>query len=691
MAKLTIPNEPPIRTTQYERLLGVDYKRDITTVDKAHSPEMVNMISDIGGNPIKRDGYRKVGNYKYEYMITANGEAFGIRYNFNKSSINISKLDIETSTDLNVIWTTTIDGYFGNLNFAFAFQEKIYIICDNGIVKFNINDQTFVYAGIGDGMMSSGTVGASVPNSFDIIPTTVIGLKPDGTGGNVHDDINMMSIYQTMQYGGDGTTKEFKIPNYKVIGGYVKAEILNKDTGEWEETQNFTMQKDSDRVCKSLNGESTITVEVYTAKITFSTAPYAVGSGSAYFDNVRLTFCPFNETVAETLTDGTKVYVGYYKERLVSILKSHAFINYDNRLFIADGARTYYSDVNDPFVISELHWFEVDNTIACYTRSSSYLAIITKDDGKNTVFLAQQTQITTSDSDKSQNVSDYGYSIKASNAGVGAVSGNCLGVLNDEPVFLSNTGLYALLTNYQSEKYAVNRSGKINRRLCKEPNLDTAVGVPWNSYYYIAVNGHMYVLDSRNKESGVNGKSYECYFFDNIPSIHRIFIVNNQMFFTDDTATYRWNNDLPEMARYYDNAVFEDDKWSGIPVKAKWCSSFDDDGHPEKLKTLKKRGTLITLAPHFKSGCEITLIKNGNVFEHIGRINTDLFTFENISFNDATHPFTFISNEVTPDIFTKKKIKKYKRLQIVLENNLPEPFGIINIVKSFSFGNYAKR
>ena len=39
----------------------------------------------------------------------------------------------------------------------------------------------------------------------------------------------------------------------------------------------------------------------------------------------------------------------------------------------------------------------------------------------------------------------------------------------------------------------------------------------------------------------------------------------------------------------------------------------------------------------------------------------------------------------------KKKIKKYKRLQFVIENNEPEAFGIVSVIKSYTIGNYAKR
>lgn len=703
MAQLSIPQEAPIYNTNYEQLFGVDYRRDVTSVDKAHSPDMVNMISDFGGNPVKRAGYRKVSDSSYESILTAEGEVFGVRKSSVTQALFVDKLDISgypNATSFVAEWSQSVTGSFGAINGAYAYQHMLFILLDNGIVKFDTLTRTFLVAGVGSGMMSETALGASKPRNPDIVPTTVIGLKPNGTGGTILDDINLMSIYQTQTFGGDGQSKEYIISGYEYIGNWAKVEVMNLDTGEWQELDSgYSLGDTATFTAKILDGSTTASFTVRKAKITFTNAPASV-EGQSYVDNVRITFAPFSTTAVTT-----GVSAGFYSEQRLNLLKSSISCYYDNRLFIADGAKAFYSEVNDPFTISDLHWFEVDNTIMCFTRSSSYLAIVTKDDGKNTVFLASQTTTTTSSDESDSNISDYAYAVKASNAGAGAVTSKVLGVFNDEPVFLSSTGLHAILTNYTSEKYTVNRSGKINRQLCAEKNLETAVGVPFNGYYYIAINSKMYVLDSRNKESNSRGdKSYECYFFDAMPSIKNIFVVNNKMFFTDGTATYGWNEDLPETAKYYDNArqVLNEDGelvWTGSPVKAKWSSAFDDDKHPEKLKTLLKKGCLITLMPHYRSGCEITLIKNGNVFQHLGYVPTDMFTFENISFkyvedSDAEedyHPFSFKSSESASDVFIQKKIKKYKRLQIVVENNKPEPFGIICIVKSYTYGSYAKR
>ena len=78
MAQQKLPNIPSPRATVYDNLLGVDFRADQTEVERRRSPMMVNMISDLGGNPIKRDGYRRVAD-AYADIVIANSESYGVR------------------------------------------------------------------------------------------------------------------------------------------------------------------------------------------------------------------------------------------------------------------------------------------------------------------------------------------------------------------------------------------------------------------------------------------------------------------------------------------------------------------------------------------------------------------------------------------------------------------------------------
>lgn len=730
MAQMKVPEAPREYATQYHELLGVDYQADQTEVDRRRSPDMVNMISDLGGNPIKRDGYRIVGA-GYTAIVMVDGKMYGI--------YNTSSLVVFAHIELNGYTFTTLSTEYlneniGTIKSVFAYQQYIFVIATKAMVRFDSSDNSKVLVGTGDGMMSANTVGESAPRFSDNIPTTVITVLPDGTGGAVLDDKNVFSIYQSVTYQGDGTTTEYVIPNYTKIGTWVKAEVKNANTGDWEE-KTFTIGASTQVTGKTLDGTGTMTSNVVDPKITFSSAPPAVGRDNA--DNVRITFAPYS---MEEVEGETGIKYGYYNKTLVSLLNGNAVTMQSGRLFLSDRYRVYYSNVSDPYSVSDLSWFEVDNEIMCFTRTSNYLAIITKDNGRNTIFLASEATRTI---DSSTGQTETYFAVKASNAGIGAIAPKCIGTLSDEPMFLSNTGLFGILSNWQSEKYAINRSSRVNRRLCKERNLETAVGTAWNDYFYLAINGHMYVFDGRHRENDRAGnKPLEAYYFDNIPVITDMYIVGDKMYFTDGTDTFTWNDDLPETEKYYDNGhlitavqvqyqastsqtevptgewldepptledgqymwysvrysdnsieatVRETDvgdtKWTGDTVSARWCSVFDDDGSPQKLKTYMKKGSMITIVPHYKSGCEITLAKDGDIFEYLGRFDADMQSFEAIDFSR----FSFSSNSVAFDKFTKKKIKKYKRLQIQVENNEPEPFGITKIVKTYTFGNYAKR
>jgi hypothetical protein len=103
---------------------------------------------------------------------------------------------------------------------------------------------------------------------------------------------------------------------------------------------------------------------------------------------------------------------------------------------------------------------------------------------------------------------------------------------------------------------------------------------------------------------------------------------------------------------------------------------------------------MAVMTPSARTGCYVTLIKNGDEFQELPYQNTAIFSFEDVNFgyDENNDPqFEFASNAVAYDRFTKKKIKKYKRLQIIVGNNRPEAFALTKVVKTYETGNYAKR
>lgn len=705
MAQQKLPDIPSPRTTVYDNLLGVDFRADQTEVERRRSPMMVNMISDLGGNPVKRDGYRKVAD-RYAGLVIANSESYAVRVDLGgivvvPVSIGSGQSIIVEDTSRAILIPSTF--VFDDIEEVFGYQNYVFIMCSNGAIKVDVIESKYDITGVGAGMMSTGTVGASAPVCEDIVPQSIIGLDPNGTGAHaaVLYGKNLMSIYQQYLYAGNGSATTFKIPLYSKMGTYVKVEVMDAN-GKWSSSgYTASIGTATSVTAWDLDGEGTSSYSVVDAQVTISPAPPSPTQTLAGEDNVRITVAPFS--MDDVTMNGTTAKKGFYNEMFDKLLGGQARIFFESRLFLGVGEKTYYSETNNPFLIPDNYWFDVDNEVICYQRLGSNLIIITKDTGKNTIFLASQV------TDKSilGDTMTATFAVKPTNAGVGAITGNVGGTLNDEPMFLSNTGLQGLLTNWSSEKYAVNRSGRVNRKLCKELNLNNAVGCAFNGYYYVAINGHMYILDGRHKDNQRNGEtSYECYYFENVPTVKDMFVADNRMFFTDENGTYTWNSDLPEGVRYYDNLVLDNsgEFVSGTPVSAYWSSVFDDDGAPQILKTLKKKGTMCVLTPSAHTGCYVTLIKNGDEFQELPYQNTAIFSFADVDFGyghegepdyEPSDPsesrFIFSSNAVAYDRFTKKKIKKYKRLQIIVGNDRPEYFALTKIVKTYEVGNYAKR
>ena len=705
MAQQKLPNIPNPRTTVYDNLLGVDFRADQTEVERRRSPMMVNMISDLGGNPVKRDGYRKVAE-PYSGLVIANSEAYGVRVDL--TGIVIVPISIGSGQSVIVedtarAITVPATYVFDDIVATFGYQNYVFVMCSNGAIKADVIEKTYEITGVGSGMMSTGAVGSSAPICNDIIPLSIIGMNPDATGtkGTVYYGKNLMSIYQQYSYAGNGSATSFKIPLYSKIGAWVKVEVMDAN-GNWSSSgYTATLGTASSVTAWDLDGEGTSSYSVVDSTITISPAPPSPTSSIAGEDNVRITCAPFS--TGDLTMNGTTAKKGFYNETFDKLLSSQAHFFFEQRLFLGVVEKTYYSEINNPFLMPDNNWFDVDNEVVAYQRMSSNLVVITKDTGKNTIFLASQV----TDKATLGDTMTATFSVKPTNAGVGAITGKVGGVLNDEPIFLSNTGIYGMLTNWSSEKYAVNRSGRVNRKLCKEIDLKNAVGCAFNGYYYLAVNGQMYILDGRHRDSTRNGEnSYECYYFNNVPTVKEMFVADNRMFFVDENGTYTWNSDLPETLRYYDMLVLNPagEYISGNPVSAYWSSVFDDDGAPQILKTLKKKGTMAVMTPSAHTGCFVTLIKNGDEFQQLPYQSTAIFSFADVDFGyghesdpdyvpiDLSEArFIFSSNAVAYDRFTKKKIKKYKRLQIIIGNDRAEPFALTKVVKTYEMGNYAKR
>lgn len=477
------------------------------------------------------------------------------------------------------------------------------------------------------------------------IPTILISRNPTG-GGTLYEGVNLISPKRKESFLGNSTDKVYQLSANK-LDSVDKVEVLGTN-GEATEVTDYT-------------------ADLTTGKITFTKAYEPEVPGQ---DNVFITY--------------TKTVEGY-ADRINKCTISDLYgVGGSNRVFLSGNPEyksyDWYSDIFKPNYFPDLNYSIVgtsDTAIMGYQRLGKYQMIIKEDNQQDSTVFQRWGM-----SDTDGNVT---FSVEQGIAGIGAISKHCFGILADEPLFLSRQGVQAITSNnIVAERTMRNRSFFVDSYLTTEEGLENAVACEWNGFYVLCVNGVAYVLDGKNKsykERSIASYdySYECYYWTNIPAISLLSVKGDLYFGTADGRICKFNTDKDKMDRYNDD---------GQAIVASWSTKNDDDNAPHLYKSMTKKGCLVTIKPYTRSSGTIYVLKDGNPRQLLRRGIMDILDWDDIDFDR----FTFNTNDSPQDIFFKKKVKKYKRQQIIVENDaLNEGFGILQIVKTFTVGNYAKK
>lgn len=631
------------KTTVYSAFKGVDFSVDPSLVDRSRSPYAPNLISDIGGMPEKRLGWRVLttlespingiygGEIGGSYALIVHGGTKLYRITFSETG----ELTVEEiKTDINNAKST---GFFmSNYDEEDGVTSRLYILTGAEYLVYD---------------------GTEIKNVSDnaYVPRIIIGRSPTG-GGVPFEAVNLIGTSRREDFIGNDTDKVFHLSGDK-IEKIVKVEVLNSDG----ETETYTMASGS------TIGDTQYKVDLTEGTVTFSKAKPTPVTGT---DNVYITY---------------KKTVSGYADRINKCTISTLYgYGGDNRVFLTGNpdykAYDWYSDVYEPAYFPDTNYGTVgsnDKAVMGYLKLGQYLLIV-KEDSSETSTLLQRRAAKEND--------ETVFYVEQGVTGLGAISKYCFCAFIDEPLFLSRRGVMGIYsTNILAERSFKNRSYFVNSALIKEEGLENACACEWNGYYILAVNGHAYILDSKNKaylKNQSNDSSdyvYECYYWDNIPA-RVMFERGGELYFgTEDGKLCKFNTDMVKLEGYNDN---------GEPIKCAWATKNDDDGMSYLYKTMQKRGCSVTIKPFTRSSAKIYISKDGEYEKIIRSANMDIFTFDDFSFER----FSFNTNDSPQDIYLKKKVKKYKRMQIIVKNDgLNEGFGIFQITKTFSVGNYAKK
>lgn len=630
----------PKRTTVYNKFRGVDFSTDPSLVDAYRSPYALNIISDMAGMPEKRLGWRCIHN-----MAEAGGGVNGLYYG-----------------DIGGEGGKMLLAHIGTKLYEFSdsFINEIYSgLANKKSCGFFMKDETvskfYILSG-GQYLCYDGNTVADVL-ADGYTPTVLISKNPDGTGGTVFESVNLLSGKRCESFLGNSTDTVYRLA-VKDVASIDKVEVRDAN-GEFQEiTTGFTPN-------------------LADGTVTFDSAKPPVVAGQ---DNVKITY--------------TKEVAGYKSRILNCTIAVKYGYGGSNRVFLSGNpdykAYDWYSDIHRPDYFPDTGFSVVgdDNTaIMGYQKVGKYLVIVKESNNQDSTVFQRWGGL--------NEKGEVEFYIEQGVAGVGAIAPGSFSTLIDEPLFLSERGVFAITTtNILAERTLRNRSYFVDNYLLKEEGLKNAVSCEWNGYYILCINNKCYVLDSKNKSYKKNRSYegtdfiYEAYYWDNIPAVSFLSVGGELFFGTADGRICKFNTDKTKLDKYSDDGFRDGEGGEGQPVVALWSTLNDDDGASYLYKSMQKKGCSVTIKPFYRSSAKIYVIKDGNGKTFLKASTMDILRFFDLDFER----FTFNTNTSPQDIYLKKKIKKYKRLQFIVTNDaLNEGFGIYQIAKTFTMGNYAKK
>lgn len=638
MGKINVPREPEKKYGRYSELRGCDFSCDPSLVDGNRSPLPINLISDEGGNPCKRLGWR--------VLHQLDGKVHNIWYGDIEG---VSKIIAHSGTKLYDITGDTASVIKTGLNNAKGtgfFMRK----SEKGYLFFTDGKDYYYYDGNTCGLVSA----------IATRPKILISRNPSG-GGTVYESANLLTGRKTVSFLGNNTDTVYTLP-YKPVTSVDEVRVMNS-SGVFE-----------------VAPASSYTVNLANGTVTFSSAKNPPVAGA---DNVEIDF--------------TKQTDGYYNRIAKCTISATYGYNALNRIFISGNpdykAYDWYSEIYDPTYFADINYSIVgttDTAVMGYAKVGEFLAVIKEDNNQDTTIFLKSGEYSNSTTV---------FRTKQGVVGVGAVSKHCFYSLGDEPLFLTRQGVYAITSTLLSyERVVKNRSVRVDKKLTNEEGLKDAVACEWNGYYIIAINGHAYVLDGRHKSRTGNDSeyAYEAYYWLNIPAVCFLSVGGELYFGTEDGRICKFNTDIKHPSTIYaynDGGTYQTVDGEaryvsgGVAIPCQWATPNDDDVGVHLFKRLLKKGCLVVLSPYERSSGQVYFSIDGNYEKFVAQNTMDIFNWENLDFER----FSFNSNESPQEIYFNKRVRKYKRLQIIIKNDaINEPFGIHEIIKTYTIGNYSK-
>lgn len=491
MAKFQVSKQPKRKPERFDGFRGVDFSTDPTQVSSKRSPWALNMISDSGGHPEKRVGWRT--------LATADGAINGI---FHCELSGVGKFLVHAGTML----------------YEWNMETNVLVALKSGIANakstcFVMNGKAYILTG-SEFLVYDGTDVKSV-SEIAYVPTTTISMNPAG-GGTTYEEINLIQPKRKNAFLADGTSKVYQLDTTEITD--VLEVIVNGNT------------------------VTDYTVDTSLGRLTFTTAPAKPAIDGQ--DNVFITFSKTVSGYADRICKCTiaTIYGGAGSDRV--------FLSGNPDMKSTD----WVCSLNNPTYWPDLGYTNIgaDGTaIVGYARLGDYLAIFKEDNQQDsTIYLRYVLQNSSTGKTAfavKQGISGVGALAKrafgylldeplfVSRTGICALTSN--EITYTQTVRNRSYFVDAKLTKEPNLRDAIAAVWKGYYVLCVDGRCYILDGNQNKAY----------------KPQSYGEYVYECYYWDNIPA--QCFMVwQGHLFFgTEDGKVCRFNDDRETMDRYSDD------------------------------------------------------------------------------------------------------------------------------------------
>lgn len=602
------------------------------------------------------DNFRGVDFRGDEINLVRSPDSKNVWKNYRKTSSIETRPGMELLTD----FSDTVYGLF-------FYKDLMIVHSGTKLYKVTANSKTTIFSGVREAISNAFIFndiwyfkdgknfiqydGIEVKEIEGYTPTTTIGRTPtveiknsfstvktiDGSGGTIHEDVNLLSDYrintfvgrdpkisdnggdyaynQVIKYFFDTTDIDNDFEPIVMVDGVV----WDKDLTTININLGYAREVDYNRGCISFPAKYNAAGTHVSAYYTCYGPPAPATDGQ---DNVTIKFKKKVDGLREKICESTLLQV------------------FDNRVFVSgnpDYPNTiWHCSLNDPTYWSDLDYYRegVDSAqIKGIVAGNNALWVFREPSDANTSVFYHTPTIDT----------DYGKIYPSVHS---SITTGCVGKalnFNDDIVFFSERGMEGISGDVTTEQVIGHRSSLVDRKMIAEKDYTNMILEEWEGYLLVIIGDKIYLADSRTAFTNEDHIEYEWFYWEMEKSITSARVNNGVLYLGTNEGVYTLTD-------------FESN------IESFWTTPKDKFKAPHKLKTTNKRGCVAEATGDISVYAKI----EDTDFELIG-------TYENVT-----------------DYFVSRiKKKKFKDIQLKFYSKTR--FSLETVTLECFIGGYIKR